>query len=123
MSTSFSGSTSTSFVGSTTGAGWASSFLTGCVIGSTTSSFETYFENFHSFYVINDQDENIENRTINELDVYLTEKQNDIVNDFIKHRRPAIITGGAGTGKTVILLHILNDIKLYNREKYAWTIY
>lgn len=82
---------------------------------------ETYFENFHSFYVINDQDENIENRTINELDVYLTEKQNDIVNDFIKHRRPAIITGGAGTGKTVILLHILNDIKLI--ENNAKSIY
>lgn len=70
------------------------------------------FESFHSFYVIDEKDPNL--YSSEELDVYLTNEQNDIVEEFIYGSEPMLITGGAGTGKTVIALHILNDMQDYS---------
>lgn len=74
------------------------------------------FESFHSFYVIDEKDSNI--YSSEELDVYLTNEQNDIVEEFVYGSEPMLITGGAGTGKTVIALHILNDMQAYSDNKH-----
>ena len=80
-----------------------------------------YFEAFdfnyisqHSFFVF---DENCMPQTLAESDVYLSAEQSQIINEYAGMPEPTLILGGAGTGKTVMELHLLHDFKSTNPDK------
>lgn len=51
---------------------------------------------------------------IRDADVYLSDEQRNTVENFIYETKPTLVLGGAGTGKTMIALHIINDYDFLN---------
>lgn len=49
----------------------------------------------------------------------LSQEQQGIIETYIKHKRPTLIFGGAGTGKTLISVHLLNSFAKANPDKRA----
>lgn len=74
----------------------------------------TYFSREHTAYVVSE--EMIANATTEELDEnpLLSEAQAKCVDDFGRTPKPTLILGGAGTGKTLIGVHILNNFMTAN---------
>lgn len=82
---------------------------------------KVYFEDFdfnyisqHSFYVF---DEDFMPENLGDSDVYLSSEQSKLVEEYIVKPEPTLILGGAGTGKTVMELHLLHDYKSANPDK------
>ena len=48
------------------------------------------------------------------LDKYLSDEQNRCITDFSIKPQPTLILGGAGTGKTLVAIHMLNNFRLNN---------
>ena len=67
----------------------------------------------HSFFAF---DENNIPADVNNLDVMLSKEQEAFIDEYIDSPKPTLILGGAGTGKTVMGLHILNDFSLLDEE-------
>lgn len=79
--------------------------------------FEAFDFNYisqHSFYVF---DENCMPQNLGDSDVYLSEEQSKMISEYAGNPEPTLILGGAGTGKTVMELHLLHDYKSSNPEK------
>lgn len=79
--------------------------------------FEAFDFNYiskHSFYVF---DENCMPNNLGDADVYLSEEQSRLINEYANNPQPTLILGGAGTGKTVMELHLLHDYKSSNPDK------
>ena len=70
--------------------------------------WDYYFE-VESMYVLND-DELFEMDT-ETLDVCLSDEQDRYVKEYQKASYPTLILGGAGTGKTLMTIHMLNQFK------------
>lgn len=51
---------------------------------------------------------------LEDLDKYLSEEQRDCLDEFLEKPQPTMILGGAGTGKTLVALHALNNFRLNN---------
>jgi len=47
----------------------------------------------------------------------LSQEQQNIIETYIKNKRPTLIFGGAGTGKTLISVHLLNSYAKANPDK------
>ncbi len=80
---------------------------------------KVHFEDFNyisqnSFFVF---DENHMPQNLSDSDVYLSEEQGKIIDEYSQNPAPTLILGGAGTGKTVMELHLLHDYKSSNSEK------
>ena len=73
----------------------------------------------HSAYIVSE--ELLANATTEELDEnpVLSEVQGQCVCDFEKNPKPTLILGGAGTGKTLIGIHILNNYTAANKGENA----
>lgn len=69
--------------------------------------FNDNYHNSHAFYVINPKD--FQDRDPDVIDVHLSEEQNQYIDEYFAKRSPLLILGGAGTGKTIMATHILND--------------
>ncbi len=71
---------------------------------------DLYLERFrsnHSMYIYNDDLANQIKES--DQDVYLSCEQEEIIEDYITKQTPTLVMGGAGTGKTIVALHILHD--------------
>ncbi|MDO4487259.1 MAG: AAA family ATPase [Bacillota bacterium] len=66
----------------------------------------------HSLSVV--PDENLGDIDIEDFDKYLSEEQNQCLNDFADKPCPTLVMGGAGTGKTLVAIHMLNNFQLSN---------
>lgn len=62
----------------------------------------------HTFYVF---DEDHLPESLNDADVYLSKEQSEKIESYFRNPRPTLILGGAGTGKTVMEIHLLHDYK------------
>lgn len=49
-----------------------------------------------------------------EMDVYLSAEQSTLIQEYLTNQQPSLILGGAGTGKTIVALHILHDYQYGN---------
>lgn len=75
------------------------------------------FTKFHTLYVVNAQE--YADRDPNTFDVYLSEEQQNYIDDYMRKKQPLLVLGGAGTGKTVMVTHILADYKMQNPDKHC----
>lgn len=77
------------------------------------------------FYVVDGEDfiegtidgKEAKGRDISELEVYLSKEQYAYMNQYEADPRPTLLFGGAGTGKTVMLVHMMNNFNLNHMEK------
>ena len=72
--------------------------------------FDTSYQANHVVYVVSD--DNLANLDLKNLDFKLSQKQSAIIEQYEKNPQPTLILGGAGTGKTVLAVHFLNDFSL-----------
>ena len=72
------------------------------------------FTKLHSMYVVSTKE--YEDRDPASIDVYLSDEQDEYIDEYMKKKQPLLILGGAGTGKTIMATHILADYRLQNRE-------
>jgi len=82
---------------------------------------KVYFEDFdfdyinqNSFFVL---DESNMPQNLSDSDVYLSQEQSEKIKEYSQNPEPTLLLGGAGTGKTVMELHLLHDYKSSNPEK------
>lgn len=72
---------------------------------------------WHKIYVIHD-DQKYSNLSLDDMDIYLSNEQDRCISEFSSNPSPTLIIGGAGTGKTLISVHLLiNYIKSYSHKK------
>ncbi len=57
------------------------------------------------------------------LDVILSKEQGELITEFTQRSCPMIITGGAGTGKTILLSHIFHNFVTVNPGENVRSIY
>lgn len=69
----------------------------------------------HYFSVVND--ETFANLSPEQYDRVLTEEQKTCIDEFMKNPSPTLILGGAGTGKTVIGVRLMNAFQTENYEQ------
>ena len=69
--------------------------------------FDVPYQANHVIYVVSD--ENLATLDLRNLDFKLSKKQSEIIENYQKKQQPTLILGGAGTGKTVLAVHLLND--------------
>ena len=69
--------------------------------------FDVPYQTNHVIYVVSD--ENLATLDLRNLDFKLSKKQSEIIENYQKKQQPTLILGGAGTGKTVLAVHLLND--------------
>ena len=81
--------------------------------GSKNITTSSLYIDAHSFFAF---DENNIPSDVNNLDVMLSKEQKAFIDEYIDSPKPTLILGGAGTGKTVMGLHILNDFSLLYEE-------
>lgn len=74
---------------------------------------------WHKAYVIED-DLDYAALTLDEMEVLLSNEQGECVAEFFEKPRPTLIIGGAGTGKTLIAVHMLINYARDNRQKKAF---
>ena len=72
--------------------------------------FDTSYQANHVVYVVSD--DNLANLDLKNLDFKLSKKQSAIIEQYENNPQPTLILGGAGTGKTVLAVHFLNDFSL-----------
>lgn len=78
--------------------------------------FDVPYQANHVIYVVSD--ENLATLDLRNLDFKLSEKQSEIIENYQKKQQPTLILGGAGTGKTVLAVHLLNDFATEKRCAY-----
>lgn len=78
--------------------------------------FDVPYQANHVIYVVSD--ENLATLDLRNLDFKLSEKQSEIIENYQKKQQPTLILGGAGTGKTVLAVHLLNDFASEKRCAY-----
>lgn len=72
---------------------------------------------WHKIYVIHD-DQKYSNLSLDDMDIYLSNEQDRCISEFSSNPSPTLIIGGAGTGKTLIAVHLLiNYIKSNSHKK------
>ena len=75
--------------------------------------------NSHAIYVL--PDEELKDLSPELVEKYLSHEQDKCLSEFAKDPRPTLIQGGAGTGKTLIAIHALDN---YNRANdNIWAAY
>lgn len=79
--------------------------------------FENSFQANHAIYIADS--ETLAKTDIEYLDVELTPKQGDIIDHYKDFPQPTLILGGAGTGKTVLAVHFLNDYASLRRAYFT----
>lgn len=72
--------------------------------------FDAPLQANHVIYVVSD--ENLATLDLRNLDFKLSKKQSAIIEQYEKNPQPTLVLGGAGTGKTVLAVHFLNDFSL-----------
>ena len=72
----------------------------------------------HKAYVIQD-DTDYEHLSLDEMDVYLSDEQDKCISDYFIKPCPTLIIGGAGTGKTLIAVHLLINYAKNNSQGQA----
>ncbi len=75
----------------------------------------TDYSLWHTVYVVEDKD--YRNLSLDEMNFMLSSEQHQHIIDFLAKPRPTLIIGGAGTGKTLIAVHLLIDYVKENRQK------
>ncbi len=78
------------------------------------SQQEYKLETADEFFIV-DLD-NVPEDNLELLDVMLSKEQNDLIEKFSRQNCPMIITGGAGTGKTLLLSHIFHNFVTINQN-------
>lgn len=78
--------------------------------------FDVPYQANHVIYVVSD--ENLATLDLRNLDFKLSKKQSAIIETYQKNPQPTMILGGAGTGKTVLAVHFLNDFSSANKCAY-----
>ena len=68
--------------------------------------FTERYPNHHLIYVVSD-DKEYASLSSDEMEVKLSSEQKDCISAFSNNPSPALIIGGAGSGKTLIAVHIL----------------
>ncbi len=81
------------------------------------SIFENSYQANHAIYVADS--ETLAQTEIEYLDVKLTPKQSDIIDNYKDSPQPTLVLGGAGTGKTVLAAHFLNDFASLKRAYFT----
>lgn len=77
-----------------------------------------HFRHEHAAYVIPDMDLiNISSKDLDENPI-LSEEQGRCIESFCLSPQPTLVLGGAGTGKTLIAIHILNNVISGNHESF-----
>ncbi|MBQ8706899.1 MAG: UvrD-helicase domain-containing protein [Succinivibrionaceae bacterium] len=76
------------------------------------SQTEYKLETADEFFIV-DVD-NVPEENLELLDVILSREQNALIEKFSRKKEPMIITGGAGTGKTLLLSHIFHNFVTVN---------
>ena len=74
--------------------------------------FDINFANTHRFYVYDN--DNIPEFIFEDSDVLLSKTQANIIDTYLKKPTPTLLRGGAGSGKTVMGIHILHDYAIAN---------
>ena len=77
------------------------------------------YTEWHKVYVIKD-DQDYSTLTLDEMEIYLSGEQGDCIAEYFSNPCPTLIIGGAGTGKTLIAVHLLIDYAKNNRKKKAF---
>lgn len=75
------------------------------------------YSNGHSIYVL--KDEEMKDLSDEELEVYLSNEQDECLLNFSLTPQPTLLQGGAGTGKTLIAVHILSNFNNSNEGAYG----
>ncbi len=73
---------------------------------------------WHKVFVVQDDDD-YSTLSLDEMDVYLSNEQDQCISDFLAKPCPTLIIGGAGTGKTLIAVHLLINYAKNNSQKRA----
>ncbi len=73
---------------------------------------------WHKVFVVQDDDD-YSTLSLEEMDVYLSNEQDQCISDFFAKPCPTLIIGGAGTGKTLIAVHLLINYVKNNSQKRA----
>ena len=73
---------------------------------------------WHKVFVVQDDDD-YSTLSLDEMDVYLSNEQDQCISDFFAKPGPTLIIGGAGTGKTLIAVHLLINYAKNNTQKRA----
>lgn len=82
--------------------------------------FTESFHNHHLAYVISDDNE-YNSLSADEKEVILSSEQSECISNFNNNPGPTLIIGGAGSGKTLIAVHILIDAaKTYSNERLCY---
>lgn len=68
------------------------------------------YQNQYAMYEYDSEKDSADDQNEN-WDFLLSSEQVAILSNFIKNTKPTLIMGGAGTGKTVLALHLLNEIR------------
>lgn len=76
------------------------------------------YTEWHRVFVV-DSERDYSALTLEEMDVYLSSEQGKCISDFYKNPSPTLIIGGAGTGKTLIAVHLLVDYVKNNHDSKA----
>lgn len=77
------------------------------------------YTEWHKVYVIKD-DQDYSSLTLDEMDIFLSNEQDECISDFRANPSPTLIIGGAGTGKTLIAVHLLINHARNNSQKKAF---
>lgn len=77
--------------------------------------YDANYTKMHRLYVYDN--DNIPEYIFEDGDVLLSKEQANIVETYIRKPKPTLIRGGAGSGKTIIGIHILHDFAVANPEK------
>ncbi len=75
------------------------------------------YSRWHTLYVV--RDEQYDSLTPEQMEISLVSEQAEVLNDFFEKPAPTIVLGGAGTGKTLVAIHILSDFHKSNPDKLA----
>lgn len=83
-------------------------------VGTDAEHYLNHFRAVHRLFIFDEQLE--EKKKYDDMDVYLSEEQNDYIQEYLTNPCPTLILGGAGTGKTIMALHILHDYQCENPD-------
>ncbi len=78
------------------------------------SQSEYKLETADEFFIVDVN--NVPEDNLELLDVMLSKEQNELIERFSRRKCPMIITGGAGTGKTLLLSHIFHNFVTINEN-------
>ena len=67
------------------------------------------YTDHHKNFVVSEEELLKSEKNDEKAFIKLSQKQEQILNDFLANPQPTLILGGAGTGKTLLSVHLLND--------------